>query len=533
MSAPSVAGPMSEGEGKPPVVVVSDETSVTSGTAVQEKLIAAARVFSDLLKPTYGPRGLDKMLYKTDGNTAVTNDGAKIVSELMVKHPAAKMMVAMGNTQEEACGDGVTTTMLLCGALLEEANNLLAKGLHPLTLVDGYRRAMEVASEQMDLDAVEVDDARLVGVAETALTGKGAEAAIEVFAPMVRDALVAVDGSVDKAGAEHVAMFKVGSGGLRDSRLIRGVAIRRRVLMDSLPNDLSDAKTAVVSGDIKIRKMSRTAEIQITSAEQLDGFVEAESSRKAELARAIIESGAELILAGGEIDRDILHDLADAGILAVAELDESELQNTAAATGATVIDSVLDIEAADLGVAGSVHWERRQATEQVEDVITIDDCAQPGAVTLSVGGAGETATEEIIRGLHDALRATSLAIEDGQLLAGGGASHARIAHAVRKASEAESGRARLAMDAFARALEVIPATLAANAGKDILDTVLEMRATARDGSAGPSGVMADGEVGQMVGVWHPRAVIEDGLESSVETAMSMLRIDQVISARGD
>ncbi len=524
---------MSEGEGKPPVVVVSDSTNITSGAEVQEKLIAAARVFSNLLKPTYGPRGLDKMLYKTDGSTAVTNDGAKIVAELMVKHPAAKMMVAMGNTQEEACGDGVTTAMMLCGALLEEANNLLAKGLHPLTLVDGYRTSMEVASQQMDADAVEVDDARLIGVAQTALTGKGTEAAIDIFAPMVRDALTAVEPNVEQAGAEHIAMYKMAKGGLRDSHLIRGIAIRRRVQMDNFPNNLKNAKTAVLGGDIKIRKMTRNAEIQITSAEQLDGFVEAESARKQELARSLIDSGATLILAGGEIDRDILHDLADAGILTVSDLDESELDNAAAATGATIIDSIIDVEPRDLGVSGSVQWERRQATDQVEDVIIIDDCKNPAAVTLAIGGAGDTATEEIIRGLHDALRATSIALEEGQLLAGGGATHARIANAVRKASESEPGRARLAMDAFARAMETVPATLANNSGKDSLDTVLEMRAAAREDSDTPKGVRADGEVGDVSGVWHPRAVIEEGLESSVETAMSMLRIDQVISARGD
>ena len=244
-------------------------------------------------------------------------------------------------------------------------------------------------------------------------------------------------------------------------------------------------------------------------------------------------SGAKLILAGGEIDRDILHDLADAGILTISGLDESELDNAAAATGATVIDSIIDIEASDLGVAGSVHWERRQSTDQVEDVITIDDCKTPATVTLAIGGAGDTATEEVIRGLHDALRATSIALEEGQLLAGDGATHARIANAVRKASESEPGRARLAMDAFARAMETVPATLADNSGKDSLDTVLEMRAAAREDSPKPQGVRADGEVGEVSGVWHPRAVIEDGLESSVETAMSMLRIDQVISARGD
>ncbi len=279
--------------------------------------------------------------------------------------------------------------------------------------------------------------------------------------------------------------------------------------------------------------MTRSAEIQITSAENLDGFIEAEQSRKEEIAQTLIGTGAKLVLCGGEIDRDILHDLADEGILAIPELDESELHNAAKATGAIIIDSILDAASSDLGVAGSVHWERRQATDQVEDIITIDDCTNPGVVTLAVGGAGETATEEIIRGLHDALRATSLAHETGELLPGGGASHTRIAQAVREASESESGRARLAMDAFARAMETIPATLAANAGKDILDSVLEMRTAAREGSETPIGIQADGEIGDVTGVWHPRAVIEDGLESATETSMSMLRIDQVISARGD
>ncbi len=166
---------MSDGAGKPPVVIVPEQTNITSGTAVQEKLITAARVFSDLLKPTFGPKGLDKMLYKSNGTTAVTNDGAKIVAELLVKHPAAKMMVSMANSQEENCGDGVTTTMLLCGSLLQEGNNLLKKGLHPLTLVDGYRKSLEIAKEQINSDSVKIDDEKLLLVAETALTGKGTE----------------------------------------------------------------------------------------------------------------------------------------------------------------------------------------------------------------------------------------------------------------------------------------------------------------------------------------------------------------------
>jgi len=522
---------MSEGAGKPPVVIVNPETTVTSGTEVQEKLIAAARVFSDLLKPTLGPRGLDKMLYKTDGNTAITNDGAKIVAELMVKHPAAKMMVSMGNSQEETCGDGVTTTMLLCGALLEEANNLLRKGLHPLTLVEGYRLSLAACIGQMDTDTRGASEERLTAVAETALRGKGAEAALDHFSSIISQALSLLAENRDDAGAEHIAMFKTGIGGLRDSRLIRGVVINRRVLMDNLPNHLEDANVAALGGDLKIRSMTRDAEIKITSADQLDSFVDAERSRKNAIAEAIISSGAGVVLCSGEVDRDILHRLSDSEIIAVGELDESELRNAAEATGANIVDSVLDIEADDLGVCGSLDWERREASDQVEDIIRIDGCPNPKAVTIEVGGSGDTATEEIIRGLHDSLRATSIALADDELLPGAGSIHARMAAAVRHASEAEPGRARLAMDAYARALETIPATLVENSGGDSLDRILELRAASNDDDF--VGITPEGDVGPASGVWHPRAVIEEGIESATETAMSMLRIDQVISARGD
>ena len=508
------------------------EVLPSCGTAVQEKLITAARVFSDLLKPTFGPKGLDKMLYKTNGTTAVTNDGAKIVAELLVKHPAAKMMVSMANTQEENCGDGVTTTMLLCGALLQEADHLLRKGLHPLTLVEGFRKALEVAEVQMDQDSQEINQERLLGVAETALTGKGTDGALGLFSSIIVEALISISKTQEQPKAENIAMFKSKSGSINDSRIISGVAFRRRVLMDSLPNKLSKAKVAVISGDIKIRKMTRTAEIQITSADQLEAFVDAEKTRKNRLAQSIINSGAKLVLCGGEIDRDILHHLSDENILVIGELDSSEIENTAAATGANVIDSILDIEVHDLGLCGSVVWERNEASDMVEDIVKIDGCTNPGLVTIEVGGAGEIATEEIIRGLHDGLRAVSLAMEDEEVLPGGGSIHIRIAQSVRTASESEPGRSRLAMDAFARAMETIPGALVENSGNDPLDGVLELRAATRN-TEDFNGINIEGQVSTIERVWHPRSIIQESLQSACETSIGMLRIDQVISSRGD
>ncbi len=384
----------------------------------------------------------------------------------------------------------------------------------------------------MENDMQKASSKRLLGVAQTSLTGKAAEGALDLFSELIAEALTILSKSRNIPRAEHVAMFKSNSAGLGDSRLIRGVAFRRRVLMDNFPNKLFDAKVAVISGDLKIRKMSRDAEIQINSADQLDAFVDAERDRKREIADLLIASGAKIILCGGEIDRDILHLLADSEILVIGELDSSEVNNSADATGANILDSVMDIQPSDVGICGSLIWERREASDMVEDIIRIDNCTNPRVLTIEVGGSGDLGTDEIIRGIHDGLRATSAALEENSVLPGAGAIHARIAQAIRNASESEPGRGRLAMDAFSRALETIPATLVENSGGEPLDRILELRSATNSNSAF-QGITIDGDVGEVIGVWHPFSVIEESLQSATETAISMLRIDQVISARGD
>ncbi len=450
----------------------------------------------------------------------------------MVKHPAAKMMVSMGNVQEETCGDGVTTTMLLCGSLLIEANILLKKGLHPLTLVEGYRIALKAAKEKIAEETTTVNKERLLGVAKTALRGKGAETAIDLFSSIIVEALSTLSENRESVGAEHVTMFKSGLNSIHSSRLLKGVIVNRRVLMDNLPNNLVNPKIAVLDSDLKIRSFTRNVEIKITSANQLDSFVEAEQERKQLIANAIINSGANVVFCTGEIDREILYLLSDNSILTVGELDSSEVENIAEATGANIIDSIMDIESSDIGICGSIDWERREHTDQIEDVITIDKCKEPKIVTIEVGGSGDVSTEEIIRGLHDSLRATSIAITENEILLGAGTIHSQMANSVREASESEPGRARLAMEAFARALETIPATLVENSGGESLDRILELRTASRENDI-PMGINIEGFVTPTKDVWHPRSVIEASLESATETAMSMLRIDQVISSRGD
>ena len=515
-----------EAAGKPPVVILREETNVTSGTAVQEKLIKAARVFADLLRPTYGPRGLDKMLYKTDGTTAVTNDGAKIVAELMVKHPAAKMFVAMAETQEESCGDGVTGTLLLSAELLLEAGRLLQKGLHPLTVIDGYNKANAIALETISNLATQCSETDLRDVATTALTGKGAEGASENLSQIIVEALQIVEGNPD-----YVTMHKMKSGGLQDSKILHGIVVRRRILLDSLPTEIEDAKVATINGDLAPRKQIRTAEIEIEDANQLDAFLAAEEEAVSDLATKLLASGANVFLCSGSVNKGLLHQLMRAGCFAAGEFDDSELRNASLATGSRIIEHIADISAEDIGNAGRLYTESRAATDQVEDLIRLEKCPSPKVVTCEIGGANELAAEEAIRAIHDSLRATGLAMRTNRLVDGGGATHMACALTIREASEHEAGRNRLAMEAFARALEIIPSTLALNTGSDALDRILELRAAHRNGNHS-AGITADGKIG-MTGAKEAATSLESAITSATETCSSMLRIDQVVSARGD
>ena len=525
------AGIVTESGPAAPVRIVKDQTRITNGTEVQEKMIAAARVFSDILRPTFGPRGLDKMLYKTDGSMAVTNDGARIVAELLVKHPAARMMVSMGKTQEEMSGDGVTATMLICGALLEEATRLLSRGLHPLTVVDGYRKSLAISSSVVNARSRDVSDGDLSKIATTSMTGKSVDA--PHFSPILSEAFRILRPNVPEVSTENFGMHKTGQGSQRDSRLVQGLVLRRRVPSENAPNNLKEAPVAVIRGDLKIRKMTRLAEIKITDSEQLDSFIAEEQNRKEKIVQSISQSGARLVLCGGEVDRDILHSLTNSEILVISELDSSEIEQAALATNARVIDGIMDIDTEMLGQCGSVEWIRKPPSDQVEDIVTIDGCPLAKLVTISVSGTSDTASEETIRCLHDAIRSISACETDPRVVVGAGSIHARIAHGVRSASLSEPGRERLAMDAFARAMECIPFALASNAGAEGLDTVLEIRTKSRDEVKREYGVTEQGEVKEIEDVLHPSSAILSSIEAALETAVGMLRIDQVVSARGD
>ena len=527
-----------DGSGRAPVAIVRPTTSVTSGVAVTQKLVSAAVAFGDLLRGTFGPNGLDKMMYKTSGETAVTNDGAKIVAELLVKHPAAKAFVQLAESQENACGDGVTGCLIVASELMREAGRLLEKGLHPLVLVEGYQRALEVTLSTLDQRVVRIlptDTDRLMAVAKTAMMGTTAETGSDHLAQCIVNAAQTVATNQDgvlHVRTQDVRMAKRGNGSIADSRLVSGLILEHRLDLDRLPRNLSNGTIAVLSCPLEIESASRDSEIEVTSPDQWVAFMDAEETQLEQKSQAVLASGATLVFCAEGIDPRVLHRLADAGVFALANLERTGAEDIAAATGAMMIDHLDSLDDNTLGSFETMHIETLEGDDARRERLHINAGPNAGLATVDVGGGDGVASEEIIRGLYDALCSVTSAMETGEVLLGGGSLHMAASLAIKEDAESQGGRERLAMEAFARALEAIPASLATNAGHDHLDTLLTLRSLHRDGSPN-SGVQHTGHAGQIDTAWSSAETLAHAIEAACETACGLLRVDQVISARGD
>ena len=521
-----------DGSGRAPVAIVRPTTTVTSGVGVTQKLVTAAVAFGNLMQGTFGPRGLDKMLYKTNGETAVTNDGAKIIAELLVKHPAAKAFVQLAEAQEQACGDGVTGCVLVAGELMREAGRLLERGLHPLVLVDGFQQALTIALNHLDDAAVSIKDGTLISVAKASMAGTTADVADEGLARTVVNAVHAVTRAEGTVNYEDVRMTKRTFGSLHDTVLVRGMLLNTSLVLDRLPRTLTSPKILVLSCPLEVEKTSIEADVEIETTEQWSAFIRAnETSLQAKVDR-ILTSGAKGIFCAESIDPTVIHALADHGCFVMGALERPVVDDIARATGAHLCDHLDDLESADLGHCDELIVETSEDLDGRRERVRLEVGESTGLATLDVGGGDGVAVEETIRGLHDALRSVTMAITTGRVVHGGGAIHMGASLAIKEAAEQQAGRERLAMEAFARALEVVPATLAQNAGSDRLDTLLSLRAAHRTHS-GKHGIGREGHVVPMSDVWVPADTLAHGLELACETACGLLRVDQVISARGD
>ena len=522
-----------DGSGRAPVAIVRPTTTVTSGVGVTQKLVTAAVAFGDLMQGTFGPQGLDKMLYKTNGETAVTNDGAKIVAELLVKHPAAKAFVQLADAQEQACGDGVTGCLLFASELMREAGRLLERGLHPLVCIQGFQTALEVALNHLETVTETLSDAdeRLNAIARTSMTGTTADTGDNTLSSLLVEALLTV-ASEDGVDFEDVRMAKRTQGNLFDTRLVDGLVLDTALTLDRLPRRLENGKVLALTCPLDQEETVRETEIEVEDAEQWMAFVEARDALLKGKVDAVLATGAQAIFSAESIEPSIVHALTDAGCFVLGGLDRSGVEDIAQGSGATMCDHLDDADASLLGSFTSLEIETGESLDGRRERLCLRFGENAGLVTLDVGGGDGAAVEETIRGLYDALRSTSLAVKTKAIVRGGGSFHMGASLAVKEAAEREAGRERLAMEAFARSLENIPSTLAQNAGVDRLDTLLALRAEHR-GGARYAGIDANGKVAEITETWLPSKTLHHALESATETACGLLRVDQVISARGD
>ncbi|HOI70303.1 MAG: thermosome subunit alpha [Methanothrix sp.] len=518
--------------GGTPIYILREGSRRTAGRDAQRSNIMAAKAVSGAVRTTLGPKGMDKMLVDTLGDVVITNDGVTILKEMDIEHPAAKMMVEIAKTQDQEVGDGTTTAVVLAGELLKQAEGLLEQEIHPTVIAAGYRAAAEKSMEILQGLAVTVsaeDEDLLRKIAVTAMTGKGSQSARDELAVMAVEAVRSVvdeDGTVD---TDNITVEKKVGGSITDSVLVRGVVIDKERLQPSMPKSVTDAKIALINAAVEIEKTEIDAKIQITSPNQLQAFLDQEETTLKGMVDKIVASGANVLFVQKGIDDLAQHFLAKAGIYTVRRVKKSDMEKLARATGGKVITSIHDIDKDDLGKAGLV--EERKVSD--EKMTFVEGCENPKSVSIILRGGTEHVVDELDRAMEDALRVVGVALEDKTLVPGGGAPEVDLALRLRAFASTVGGREQLAIESFADAMEVIPKTLAENAGLDQIDSLMALRSAHETGMKNSGLNMETGEPVDMLkqGVLEPIRVKTQAINSATEAAVMILRIDDVIASK--
>ncbi|MDI9437023.1 MAG: thermosome subunit alpha [Euryarchaeota archaeon] len=519
---------LGQGQGQP-IIIMPEGSSRVLGRDAQRMNILAGKVLAETVRTTLGPKGMDKMLVDGLGDIVVTNDGVTILKEMDIEHPAAKMLVEVAKTQEDEVGDGTTTAVIIAGELLKKAENLLDQDIHPTIVAMGYRQAAEKAQEILNVIAIDADDREtLLKVAMTAMTGKGTEKAREPLADLVVGAVKQVEenGEIDK---NHIKLEKKDGATIDDSKLVNGVIIDKERVHPGMPKKVEDAKIALLNSAIEVKETEVDAEIRITDPAQMQAFIEQEEQMIRDMVAKIEDAGANVLFCQKGIDDLAQHYLAKSGIMAVRRVKKSDMEKLARATGATVVTNIEDLSYDDMGDAGSVAEKRISG----EEMIFVEECKDPKSVTLLIRGSTEHVVDEIERAVEDAIGVVAATVEDGKVVAGGGAAEISVAKGLKEYAETISGREQLAVSAFAEALEVVPKTLAENAGQDSIDALVDLRA-AHEKSLYMGLDVFKGEVTDMyrAGVIEPHRVKKQAIQSAAEAAEMILRIDDVIASSG-
>ncbi|MCD6403374.1 MAG: TCP-1/cpn60 chaperonin family protein [Candidatus Aenigmarchaeota archaeon] len=520
--------------GGQPVLILPEGTLRTTGKTAQKQNIAAAKAVADAVRTTLGPKGMDKMLVDSIGDIVITNDGVTILEEMEIEHPAAKMMVEIAKTQNEEVGDGTTTAVVIAGELLKRAEELLDQEIHPIVITKGFKIAKDEALKVLEEISIPVDikdEEMLEKIAMTSMTGKSVEKASKYLAKLVVDAVLTVaekrNGKI-VIDTDNIKREKRHGGSVEETELVRGVVIDKEVVHPGMPKVVKNAKIALLDTALEIKETETEAKIQITSPDQLEAFLEQEERMLREMVEKIEKVGANVVFCQKGIDDLAQHYLAKKGILAVRRVKKSDMEKLAKATGGRIVTNLDDLSEEDLGHAKLVE-ERKVAGEEM---VFVRECKNPKSVTILVRGSTEHVVDETDRAIEDAIGAVASAIELGKVLPGGGAPEIEVAKRLRKFAETLSGREQLAVNAFADALEIIPRSLAENAGLDPIDIIVELRATHEKGKVNYGVDLDEGKVVDMVkkGVIEPLKVKTQAIKSAAEAAEMILRIDDVIAA---
>ena len=516
------------------VLILKEGSSQTKGREAQRNNIMAAKIIAEIVKTSLGPRGMDKMLVDGMGDVTITNDGATMLKEIDVQHPAAKMMVEISKTTDNEVGDGTTSSVVVAGALLERAEELLAQDIHPTVIVDGYRKAATQSLKILDKISIKIkptDKTQLVKLAITALRSKLVSRESANLADRAVDAVLSVaepDGTSYTIDIDNVKIEKKPGRSLKDTSLIKGIVLDKEVVHAGMPKRVEKARIALINSAFEIEKTEFDAKLNITDPSQMTAFLDEENSLLKGMVDSIINTGANVVVCQKGIDDIAQHYLAKAGILSVRRAKQSDIDKLAKASGARVITNFEDITKKDLGQAELV--EERKLED--DKWVFIEGCKNPKAVTLLIRGGSQRVVDEAERSVRDAVMVVKDVILKPQMVVGGGAPEAELAYQLQKWAEKLSGREQLAAQKFTNAIEAIPTALAHNAGLDPLDTQVELRSKHSDGKKWFGIDVSRGKVADLSneGIVEPLAVKEQIIKSSSEAVCMILRIDDVISS---
>jgi len=522
--------------GKQPILILKEGTERETGKDAQHNNIRAAMAIADAVRSTLGPKGMDKMLVDSMGDVVITNDGVTILKEIDIEHPAAKMIVEVAKTQDEECGDGTTSAVIIAGELLKKALDLIEQDVHPTVIADGYRIASKKACEILESIAEDVkpDDAEVLKeIAMTSMTGKAAAANKELLADIAYRAVKAVSDEENgkiTVDLDNVKIEKKHGGSVEDTELIEGIVLDKERVHPGMPKVVKDAKIMLLNTALEVKKTEVDAQIRISDPTQLQKFLDEEEAMLRKMVDKIKASGANVVLCQKGIDDLAQHYLAKAGIFAVRRVKKSDMEKLARATGASIVSELDEVDESDLGYAGRV--EEKKIGD--DEMVFVTNCKEAKAVTILIRGGTEHVVDEIERGMHDALSVVAATLEDGKITTGGGSAATEISLALRDFASSVGGREQMAVEAFADAIEVIPKTLATNAGLDAIDMLIELKKAHKEGKKTYGVDIFEGKPGDMrsKNVVEPMRVGAQAIKSATETTVMILRIDDVIAAKG-